>query len=186
MDVMRIKVETKSTVKAVDEYLQYTASMLPNGHRLPTTHRKVRCILKDLGLSYIKIHACRYDCVLFWGKDPEGNDLGGLHACPVCHTDRYKLTPAGNRKPVKVLRYFPLTDRLERLYMSSHTAEAMRWHADRELHDEDTLIHPADGEAWKHIDREFPHFASEVRNVRLGLSSDGFNPFGNMSQQYSI
>ncbi|KAL6203163.1 hypothetical protein ACLB2K_026866 [Fragaria x ananassa] len=62
----------------------------------------------------------------------------------------------------------------------------MRWHADRELHDEDTLIHPADGEAWKHIDREFPHFASEVRNVRLWLSSDGFNPFGNMSLQYSV
>ncbi|KAL6206146.1 hypothetical protein ACLB2K_023395 [Fragaria x ananassa] len=33
---------------------------------------------------------------------------------------------------------------------------------------------------------EFPHFASEVRNVRLGLSSDGFNPFGNMSFQYSV
>jgi hypothetical protein len=186
MDVMKIKVETKSTVKAVDEYLQYTASMLPHGHRLPTTHHKVRCILKDLGLSYIKIHACRYDCVLFWGKDPEGNDLGDLDTCPVCQSDRYKLTPAGNRKPMKVLRYFPLRDRLERLYMSSHTAKSMRWHADRELQGEDTLIHPADGEAWKHIDREFPHFASEVRNVRLGLSSDGFNPFGNMSLQYSV
>ena len=70
--------------------------------------------------------------------------------------------------------------------MSSKTAEAMRWHAVREVHDEDLMVHPADGEAWKHIDREFPHFASEVRNVRLGLSSDGFNPFGTMSLSYSI
>ena len=62
----------------------------------------------------------------------------------------------------------------------------MRWHAVREVHDEDLMVHPADGEAWKHIDREFPHFASEVRNVRLGLSSDGFNPFGTMSLSYSI
>ncbi|KAL6179679.1 hypothetical protein ACLB2K_046351 [Fragaria x ananassa] len=62
----------------------------------------------------------------------------------------------------------------------------MRWHAVREVHDEDLMVYPADGEAWKHIDREFPHFASEVRNVRLGLSSDGFNPFGTMSLSYSI
>ncbi len=41
MNVMKIKVETKSTVKAVNDYLQYTASMLPHGHRLPTTHHKV-------------------------------------------------------------------------------------------------------------------------------------------------
>ena len=186
MEVMHIKVDTKSTVTAVDRYLQYAASLLPDGHRHPTTHHKVRRILRDLGLSYIKIHACRYDCVLFWGKDADGNDLEGLHRCPVCGTDRYKRTPAGNRKPVKVLRYFPLRDRLERLYMSSKTAEAMRWHAVREVHDEDLMVHPADGEAWKHIDREFPHFASEVRNVRLGLSSDGFNPFGTMSLSYSI
>ena len=41
MDVMKIKVETKSTVKAVNDYLQYTASMLPHDHRLPITHHKV-------------------------------------------------------------------------------------------------------------------------------------------------
>ncbi|KAL6134262.1 hypothetical protein ACLB2K_066494 [Fragaria x ananassa] len=107
MEVMHIKVDTKSTVTAVDRYLQYAASLLPDGHRHPTTHHKVRRILRDLGLSYIKIHACRYDCVLFWGKDADGNDLEGLHRCPVCGTDRYKRTPTGNRKPVKVLCYFP-------------------------------------------------------------------------------
>lgn len=186
MGVMKLKVENKMSVKATDETLEYSASLLPPGHRLPTNHRKVRHILKDLGLTYIKIHACIYDCVLFWGKDHEGNNLEKLDACPVCHTDRYKLTPAGNRKAVKILRYFPLISRLERLYMSLQTAKAMRWHAERDLPDDDTLIHPADGEAWKHIVGEFPHFASEVRNVWLGLSSDGFNPFGNMSLQYSI
>ncbi|KAL6196592.1 hypothetical protein ACLB2K_032206 [Fragaria x ananassa] len=56
MEVMHIKVDTKSTVTAVDRYLQYAASLLPDGHRHPTTHHKVRRILRDLGLSYIKIH----------------------------------------------------------------------------------------------------------------------------------
>ncbi|KAL6538750.1 hypothetical protein OROGR_012738 [Orobanche gracilis] len=39
-----------------------TGNMLPEGHRLPNTHVKIRRILKDLGFSYIKIHVCRYDC----------------------------------------------------------------------------------------------------------------------------
>ena len=33
---------------------------------------------------------------------------------------------------------------------------------------------------------KFPHFVVDSRNVRLGLASDGFNPFGNMSQSYSM
>ncbi|KAL6200741.1 hypothetical protein ACLB2K_030522 [Fragaria x ananassa] len=80
MEVMHIKVDTKSTVTAVDRYLQYAASLLPDGHRHPTTHHKVRRILRDLGLSYIKIHACRYDCVLFWGKDALGVTIPGPEA----------------------------------------------------------------------------------------------------------
>ncbi|XP_056689684.1 uncharacterized protein [Spinacia oleracea] len=32
----------------------------------------------------------------------------------------------------------------------------------------------------------YPTFSSDARNVRLGLSSDGFNPFGMMSSQYNI
>ncbi|KAL6184173.1 hypothetical protein ACLB2K_045577 [Fragaria x ananassa] len=40
MEVMHIKVDTKSTVTAVDRYLQYAASLLPDSHRHPTTHHK--------------------------------------------------------------------------------------------------------------------------------------------------
>ncbi|GKF37862.1 hypothetical protein Tco_0114620 [Tanacetum coccineum] len=32
----------------------------------------------------------------------------------------------------------------------------------------------------------YPNFAKEPRNVRLGLAADGFNPFGNLSQAYSM
>ena len=32
----------------------------------------------------------------------------------------------------------------------------------------------------------FPNFSSDQRNVRLGLVSDGFNPFGTMSLSYSM
>ena len=35
------------------------------------------------------------------------------------------------------------------------------------------------------MDNTYPLFAGEYRNVRLGLSSDGFNPFGLMSSGWS-
>lgn len=39
---------------------------------------------------------------------------------------------------------------------------------------------------WKHFEEIYLDFAKEPRNVRLGLASDGFNPFGNMSNSYSM
>ncbi|KAL9688547.1 hypothetical protein QQ045_032970 [Rhodiola kirilowii] len=40
------------------------------------------------------------------------------------------------------------------------------------------LRHPVDGEVWQNFDREFPEFSKDIRNVQLGLVTDGFNPFG--------
>ncbi|XP_074347194.1 uncharacterized protein LOC141686025 [Apium graveolens] len=62
--------------------------------------------------------------------------------------------------------------------MSEHTAKHMTWHKNREIK-EGELSHPSDGDDWKNFDKRYPSFAKEFRNVRLGLSSDGFNPFGN-------
>ncbi|KAL0361377.1 UNVERIFIED_CONTAM: hypothetical protein Sradi_3822200 [Sesamum radiatum] len=42
-----------------------------------------------------------------------------------------------------------------------------------------------DGEAWKHFDQTYPSFAIEPRNVRLALSTDGFNPHNQGSRPYS-
>ncbi|CAL8997874.1 unnamed protein product, partial [Prunus brigantina] len=42
-----------------------------------------------------------------------------------------------------------------------------------------------DGEAWKEFDRTFPEFAADPRNVRLGLATDGFNPYGVLNQHHS-
>ncbi|GJZ97947.1 hypothetical protein Tco_0670400, partial [Tanacetum coccineum] len=48
------------------------------------------------------------------------------------------------------------------------------------------MNHPCDGRAWKYFDMMKPEFSGDARNVRLGLAADGFNPFGMMSQNYSI
>jgi hypothetical protein len=47
------------------------------------------------------------------------------------------------------------------------------------------LRHPADGSQWRKIDREFPEFTEEARNLRPGLSIDGMNPFGEQSCRHS-
>ena len=47
------------------------------------------------------------------------------------------------------------------------------------------LRHLADSEAWKSFDSKYIEFSSEPCNVRLGLVSDGFNPYGNMSSTHS-
>ncbi|KAM1836408.1 hypothetical protein ACFX14_018342 [Malus domestica] len=75
------------------------------------------------------------------------------------------------------MRYLPLKPRLQRLYMSTHTATNMRCHKEK-LVEDDVMRHPANGETWKEFDRTFPKFAADLRNVRLGFSIDGFNPFG--------
>jgi len=83
-----------------------------------------------------------------------------------------------------VLHWFPLIPRLQMLFMSHHTSPHMKWHA-QGCRKDDVLRHLANGEAWKAFDSRYPDFASDPWNVRLGLVSDGFNPFGNMSSSHS-
>ncbi|KAH1091802.1 hypothetical protein J1N35_019059 [Gossypium stocksii] len=39
------------------------------------------------------------------------------------------------KKAIKILRYFPLIPKLQRSFMSSKTAESMRWHHDQQTND---------------------------------------------------
>ncbi|XP_052107465.1 uncharacterized protein LOC127740505 [Arachis duranensis] len=60
----------------------------------------------------------------------------------------------------------------------------MSWHHNERVKD-GSLRHPADGESWKAFDSRHEDFAKEPRNVRLGLASDGFNPFRTLSSTHS-
>ncbi|GKA12721.1 zinc finger, PHD-type containing protein [Tanacetum coccineum] len=62
----------------------------------------------------------------------------------------------------------------------------MTWHATGKCTEPGKMQHPVDGRAWKNFDTKYLDFAKEPRNVRLGLAADGFNPFGNLSQSYSM
>lgn len=180
VELMHWKVLNQHSNRSYDQLMGILKRMLPKNNHIPETHYLANKVLKDLGLGYEKIHACKNDCVLFY-KEHQGKDK-----CPVCNEPRYKNKSVERKKqiPQKVLRYFPLKPRLQRLYMSTHTASDMRWHKDKRVED-DVMRHPADGSAWKEFDKIYPDFAADARNVRLGLATDGFNPFGNMSTSHS-
>src|SRR4051812_32795353 len=79
------------------------------------------------------------------------------------------------RNALKKMWYFSLS-RLQGLFASETTATNMTWHWDYERED-GVMIYLYDSEAWKHFDRVHPVFSKEPE-MRLGLCTDGFNPFG--------
>ncbi|XP_077249106.1 uncharacterized protein LOC143888537 [Tasmannia lanceolata] len=60
----------------------------------------------------------------------------------------------------------------------------MRWH-DEGKKEDSVLRHLADSPAWQDFDIQHEGFSLETRNVRLGLASDGINPFRSMSITHS-
>ena len=68
--------------------------------------------------------------------------------------------------------------------MSPRTVEHMTWHQSHHVVD-GVMVHPSNGEAWKHFNSVHPHFSAESRNVHLGLCTDGFNLFGSFVAPYS-
>jgi hypothetical protein len=180
IEMLNVKVMTNLSNKGLDMILDLLIKLLPKGNLVLRSTYEAKKILRDLGLSYEHIHACKNDCALFWKEN------ANLDVCPVCKESRYKVNHVGGTKIAhKVLRYFPLTPRLLRLYMSRKRAEDMRWYIDKRV-DDRISRHPADSEEWKEFDVQHPRFALEPRNVRLGLATDGFNPFGNMNNSYNM
>jgi len=160
-------------------FLKLLSGSFPNCC-LPDSYDKAKKYLKELGLGYELIDVCDNNCVLF-RKGLEKHDI-----CPKCKESRWVDGDATKRIPKKILRYFPLIPRLKRMFANKATSEETRWHKDKRVAVENEMTHPADGLAWKDFDAVFPSFARDAKNLRLGLATDGFNPFGNMNTTYSM
>ncbi|GJW99615.1 hypothetical protein Tco_0183529 [Tanacetum coccineum] len=121
------KVNGKLTDSIFNKMLEFFQNVFPTnkGFKLPPSYYAIKKTFKMIELGYESIHACINDCFLFWCDDNKD-----VHFCLVCNTSRWKdsKTP-GKKVPKKVLRYFSIIPRLQRLYNSSHTAKEMTWHA---------------------------------------------------------
>ncbi|XP_042950023.1 uncharacterized protein LOC122282129 [Carya illinoinensis] len=178
--LLHIKTVGGWTVKSFDMVIKLLQAAFPQA-LFPASYHDARRLQQGLGFSYTKIHVCPNDCALFWKNHANKDE------CPKCNASRWALSTTNQQRiPQKVLRYFPLKPRLQRLFMSKKTAQSMRWHVEERVDDPNFMRHPADSTVWKDFDNKHPWFAQDPRNVRLGLASDGFNPFNNMSKPYSI
>lgn len=170
--------------KSFNMLLDLLREAFPDGSSIPKNFHEAKKLVKHLGLGYITIHACENDCILFWKKHLK------KQKCPVCNTSRWKMERRSldgrrvNRVPRKVLRYFPIKERLQRLFLNPEKAADMRWHDEKRTKD-GLLRHPADSPNWKNIDAEHPEFGDDSRNVRLALATDGFNPHRSLNCSHS-
>jgi len=81
---------------------------------------------------------CPNFCMLYYLENAE------MTECMTCGHSRYKPRTGRGKTLVayKKLRYFPITLRLQRLFMSPRTAEHMTWH---QAHDavDGVMVHPS-------------------------------------------
>lgn len=154
----------------VDELMKALSSqILPQPNTLPVSERQATRLPRSLGLGYSIIHACIRGCVLFRGQ------YAGLNCCPTCDVPKF-YRRGRDKKPVRVLRHFPLIPRLRRMFGTEHLLTLMTWWSEN-LSTDGTMQSVADSPAWRHVDDTYVDFAADVWNVRLILSTDGVNPF---------
>ena len=189
LELLQWKAENGTSDKGFEKLLKIIKKMLPGENVLPSSTYEAKKVVCPLGLEVQKIHACINDCILYRGE------YENLNACPVCSALRYKIrrddpgdvegepTPR-KRVPAKVMWYAPIIPRLKRLFQNKERAKLLRWH--KEDRKKDVMLrHPADGSQWRKIDRKFKSFSDDARNLIFGLSTDGFNPFGEQSSSHS-
>jgi hypothetical protein len=129
--LLRIKLIGGWTNRSFDLLIDLLADVLPRGSELPKNFHEAKKVVKSVGVGYTTIHACENNCILFW-KEHEKSDT-----CPNCNASRWKSEKKsldGKRDykvPKKVVRYFPIKKRLQRLFVSSKTASLTRWHEER-------------------------------------------------------
>jgi len=113
-------------------------------------------MMKPLGPGYQKINMCPNFCMLYYLENAE------LIEYRTCGHSHYKSRTNKGRIFVthKKLRYFPITHRLQRLFISSKTAEHMTCHQSHDVVD-GVMVHPSDGKVWKHFNNVHPYFLVE-------------------------
>jgi len=171
--LMNLKAINGWTDKSFTELLELLNEMLPGGNTLPTQMYDVKKILCPMGMKYKRIHACPNDCILY------RKEFEDLKKCPKCGSSRYKQKRNSEDSgqiekegyTLKVVWYLPIVPKLKRFFANNKDTKNLRWHA-TERRCDGLLRHPADSMQWKNIDKEFPKFDEECRNIRFGLATD--------------
>ena len=131
-----------------------------------------------MGLQHRAIDCCPNGHILYEG--PEHMDS---IQCPKCGVSRY--ISGSISIPRKVLRYFPIIPRFQRLFRCPEVVELLKWHA-RNRYEDGQMRSVVDSPHWATVGEIDPVFKREDRNLYLGLVADGVNPYRNQSTNYSM
>ena len=186
---LEMKVKHKMTDACFDENMSFWHERLPKGNKCPTSFEEAKKIVCPLDLPHVKYHVCMNNCIIYRDEHAEST------ICPVCGVTRYKKR---KKAPRKVVWYFPITPRLQRYFADPKVAKLLRWHADREekkreddandpeIDKKDKMLsHPKDASQWQALNFEDLEFGNDPRNIVLGASTDGVNPFGSQRSTHS-
>ncbi|WVZ63647.1 hypothetical protein U9M48_013261, partial [Paspalum notatum var. saurae] len=157
LELLQWKAANSISDKAFTQLLKLIKEFLAEGNKLLETTYEAKEVICPIGLEVKKIHACPNDCILYRGKE-----LEHLEACPVCKASRYKIrrNDFGDVEGEHPRKRIPAKE-------------------------DDMMWHPADRSQWRKVDRMYLQFAEDARNIRFGFSTDGMNPFSEMSSSHS-
>jgi hypothetical protein len=123
----------------------------------------------NVGITVQKYHYCKNECYIFLNQQPGTQ----VQQCPRCDHDRFD----SNSKPFKVYQYLPLIPQLCRLYdtrYKRYPADQLLLPVGKACNERGTLY---GSPGWREHILDDIDFCSERRNIALGFSSDGANPF---------
>ena len=81
--LMHLKVLNHWSDKSFDMFLRLVNGASPENSNRPSSYDDARKLLKGLGFGYELIHACKYNCALFW------KEHASCDRCPICREPRY-------------------------------------------------------------------------------------------------
>jgi hypothetical protein len=120
------------------------ADVSPAKDNIPKNYYEATRLTFKLGMQVQMINYCTNGCMLFYKED------NTLSSCKFCNAPRFVPSNPGMDRhkdiPVKIMFYFAITLRLQRLYASSKTASQMRWHHENKIVD-GVLRHLSDDKA---------------------------------------
>ncbi|KAJ7291982.1 hypothetical protein C8J57DRAFT_1008944, partial [Mycena rebaudengoi] len=166
------KVDTLVTDTAYDK-LSLAFPQLENLSSLYILQKRIAFLS---GVKQVKYDCCVNSCMCYTGH------YGTLQRCPFCHEDR--LDDDG--KPRNSYNYIPLIPRLVALYTNKEHSERLRTYRSEFISEPDKVKDVFDGTHYKNLLRthvtvhgkNLGHkFFSDLRDIALGISFDGFAPF---------
>jgi hypothetical protein len=119
--VFTIKSDHRLSEAGYKRIVEWTRSILLERNKLKENIYIAKSMMKSLGLGYQKISMCPKFCMLYYLENTESTK------CRTCGHSCYKPKNSRGRTLIttKKLRYFPITPKLQRLFMSSKIVKHM-------------------------------------------------------------